>query len=437
MRLISLHKLLNLVDVKPSDSLINSKVSNISFDSKDSKNGTLFLGLPGTKVDGGIFWKDAIRNGAVAAIISEEAAKITGEINHKKVLVLKPPLDYLFGQIISEFWERPSKKLKLIGVTGTNGKTTVTFLLEYLSLQFGNKTALFGTLFNRWNGYEEISSHTTDFADKLQPKLSAAIKEGIKYVIMEVSSHSIAQKRISGCEFDFAIFTNLSQDHLDYHKDMDSYFKTKMELFKAPYLIKKDSYAIINIDDKWGFRLLEKLNSKSLLLSAEDKNISKKNQFFYAKNKKLTTDGSYFLFCTPTEEVQFFVPLVGEFNLMNSLQAILVFYKLGYNLREIAEIIKNFPGVPGRMEKIKLSESYNSNKLPEVIVDYAHTPDGLNKVLESIKNFSKGRIFTVFGCGGDRDVKKRPIMGSIAEKLSDYIFITSDNPRTENPKKII
>jgi len=433
---ITLHKLLDLVNIQPTALLLNPLINNISFNSKEVTKGTLFLGLPGSRSDGGIYWKDAINNGAEAAIISNQAAKISKELDHKKVLVLDKRLDYLFGQLISEFWNRPSRKLKLIGVTGTNGKTTVSFLLEYLSIKLGNRTALFGTLFNRWEGYLEKSSHTTDFADKLQPKLSAALEAGVEVVIMEVSSHSISQKRISGCEFDAAVFTNLSQDHLDYHSDMENYFQTKMELFKSPYLIKKGSYSVINADDKWGIKLLDNLNSNPLKISIKNRNF-KKDNFFYTTNIHFNEKGSYFVLHTPSDSVEFFIPLIGEFNIMNSLQAILVFYKLGYSLNKISEIIKNFPGVPGRMEKIKINSSHTEDELPQVIIDYAHTPDGLKNVLEAIRQFSKGKLITVFGCGGDRDSNKRPKMGSIAENLSDYIFITSDNPRTENPIKII
>ena len=301
---ITLHKLLDLVNIQPTALLLNPLINNISFNSKEVTKGTLFLGLPGSSSDGGIYWKDAINNGAEAAIISNQAAKISKELDHKKVLVLDKRLDYLFGQLISEFWNRPSRKLKLIGVTGTNGKTTVSFLLEYLSIKLGNRTALFGTLFNRWEGYLEKSSHTTNFADKLQPKLSAALEAGVEVVIMEVSSHSISQKRISGCEFDAAVFTNLSQDHLDYHSDMENYFQTKMELFKSPYLIKKGSYSVINADDKWGIKLLDNLNSNPLKISIKNRNF-KKDNFFYATNIHFNENGSFFVLHTPLIQLNF------------------------------------------------------------------------------------------------------------------------------------
>jgi len=209
-----------------------------------------------------------------------------------------------------------------------------------------------------------------------------------------------------------------------------------MELFKSPYLIKKGSYSVINADDKWGLKLLDNLDSNLLKISIKNCNLEKDN-FFYATDINFNRNGSYFVLHTPSNAVEFFIPLMGEFNIMNSLQAILVFYKLGYSLNEISEEIRNFPGVPGRMEKININSSHPEDKLPQVIIDYAHTPDGLKNVLQIIRQFSKGKLITVFGCGGDRDSTKRPKMGSIAENFSDFIFITSDNPRTENPIKII
>tara|TARA_Y100001978_G_scaffold98680_1_gene88362 strand:- start:703 stop:2238 length:1536 start_codon:yes stop_codon:yes gene_type:complete len=437
--MVTLHKLLKKVKVIPPLSLVDPEIKKISFNSKNVEKGSLFLGLPGMNIDGGIFWQDAIKNGAEAAIISGNVEKKIGKINNKKVLVLQEPLDYIYGQIISEFYGRPSRKLKLIGVTGTNGKTTIAFLLEYLLKRLGRKVALFGTLFNRWPGFSESSSLTTDFADKLQPKLQKALKAEAEFAIMEVSSHAIAQKRISGCEFVATIFSNLSQDHLDYHKNMQKYFETKMELFKSPYLSKDKYFSVINADNYWGLKLFNELQSSSYLISVNDNNNELKSKnYFYVTKKKLTMDGSFCLLHTPTEEVELFIPLVGEFNLMNSLQVIVTLYKLGFNLKDICYEINDFPGVPGRMEKIKIAKRNSQNVLPEVFIDYAHTPDGLKNVLQSLRTFSGGkRIVTVFGCGGDRDNEKRAIMGNIAEKLSDFVLITSDNPRTENPHKII
>jgi len=437
MRSIKLHQLLSSVGIIFSNDLVNPDINDISFNSKEVAKGTLFLGMPGLNVDGGKYCFEAIKNGAAAAIIGTAAKNYLGSIDPKKVMVLEDNLDYIFGQIAAEFWNRPSRKLKLIGVTGTNGKTTITFLLEYLLRKLGKKTALFGTLFNRWPGFSEESSYTTDCADQLQKKLNAAFEANSEFAILEVSSHSIAQNRISGCEFNAAIFTNLSQDHLDYHSNMESYFQTKRRLFFPPYLSEKNGTAVLNFDDLWISKLSSHLKKRSSLVSTKKiKSECKKEDIFYVTEKKFTENGCSCIFHTPKEKINLFVPLVGEFNLMNALQAITILYKLNFSLKDISRSIKSFPGAPGRMEKINFNNDVSA-LLPTVIVDYAHTPDGLKKVLHSIKKLCGGKLITVFGCGGDRDTGKRPLMGAIAEQFSDYVFITSDNPRSEDPEKII
>ena len=438
MRSIKLHKLLDLVGITSSIELLDQEINNISFNSKEVQKGTLFLGMTGLNVDGGKYCIDAIENGAEAAIIGSAAKQYIGSFDRERVLVLDDNLDYIFGQIVAEFWNRPSRKLKLIGVTGTNGKTTITFLLEYLLKKSGKKTALFGTLFNRWSGFSEVASHTTDFADKLQRKLNAAVEAESEFAILEVSSHSIAQNRISGCEFEAAIFTNLTQDHLDYHSDMESYFQTKRKLFFPPYLTEKKGISVLNIDDHWISKLSFDLEKRSSLVSTKiDKSEFKNDDFFYVTDKKFTASGSTCIFHTPKEKIKLFVPLVGEFNLMNAIQAITILYKLNFSLKELSKSIQSFPGAPGRMEKIEIDNNDVSGPLPTVIIDYAHTPDGLKKVLQSIKRLCEGKLITVFGCGGDRDRSKRPLMGSIAEQFSDHLYITSDNPRSEEPQNIV
>ena len=438
MRSVKLHKLLSLVGIFPTTELINPEINDISFNSKEVVKGTLFLGMPGLNVDGGKYCLEAIENGAEAAIIGSAAKNCVESIDPKRVMILEANLAYIFGQIVAEFWNRPSRKLSLIGVTGTNGKTTITFLLEYLLRKSGKKAALFGTLFNRWPGFSEVSSHTTDFADKLQKKLNAAVEADSEFAILEVSSHAIAQNRISGCEFNAAIFTNLSQDHLDYHSDMESYFKTKRRLFFPPYLSEKNGTAVLNCDDLWISKLPTHLKKRSSLVSTKKiKSEFKNEELFYVTDKHFTGNGSSCIFHTPEEKINLFVPLVGEFNLMNAIQAITILYKLNFSLKDLSRSIKSFPGTPGRMEKIEIDNNLPQTLLPTVIIDYAHTPDGLKKVLQSIRNLCKGKLITVFGCGGDRDKGKRPLMGSIAEEFSDLIFITSDNPRSEEPQKIV
>ena len=438
MRSIKLHQLLSSVGIVPSIDLDNPEINDISFNSKEVGEGTLFLGMPGLNVDGGKYCIEAIENGAEVAIIGSAAKNNVGSIDTKRVMVLDDNLDYIFGQIVAEFWNRPSRKLTLIGVTGTNGKTTITFLLEYLLRKSGKKAALFGTLFNRWPGFSEVSSHTTDFADKLQKKLNAAVEADSEFAILEVSSHSIAQNRISGCEFDAAVFTNLSQDHLDYHSDMESYFQTKRRLFFPPYLSENKGIAVLNCDDVWICKLSSELQKRSSLVSTKKIKSKYRNEdFFYVTDKKFTGNGSSCIFHTSEEKINLFVPLVGEFNLMNAIQAIIILYKLNFSLKDLSRSIKSFPGAPGRMEKIEVDNNQPKTFLPTVIIDYAHTPDGLKNVLQSIRSLCQGKLITVFGCGGDRDKGKRPLMGSIAEEFSDLIFITSDNPRSEEPQKIV
>ncbi len=438
MKSIKLHKLLDLVGIIPSLDLIDHEINNISFNSKEVQKGTLFLGMPGLHVDGGKYCVEAIENGAEAAIIGPSAKQKIGSIDRERILVIDDKLDFVFGQIVAEFWNRPSRKLKLIGVTGTNGKTTITFLLEYLLKKLGKKTALFGTLFNRWCGFSEVASHTTDFADKLQKKLNAAVEAESEFAILEVSSHSIAQNRISGCEFEAAIFTNLTQDHLDYHSNMESYFQTKLKLFFPPYLKEKHGISVLNYDDPWISKLSSNLEKRSSLVSTKITDSEFENDdFFFVSDKKFSENGSTCIFHAPKEKIKLFVPLVGEFNLMNAIQAITILYKLNFSLKDLSKVIQSFPGTPGRMEKIEIDNDNVSRSLPTVIIDYAHTPDGLKKVLQSIKKLCRGKLITVFGCGGDRDSGKRPLMGSIAEEFSDHVFITSDNPRSEEPQKIV
>ena len=219
---------------------------------------------------------------------------------------------------------------------------------------------------------------------------------------------------------------------------MESYFQTKRKLFFPPYLKEKDGICVLNHDDHWISKLSSDLEKRSLLVSTKITESEFENDdFFFVTDKKFTESGSTCIFHTPREKIQLFVPLVGEFNLMNAIQAITILYKLNFSLKDLSKLIQSFPGAPGRMEKIQIDNNDVSRSLPTVIVDYAHTPDGLKKVLQSIKKLCEGKLITVFGCGGDRDRSKRPLMGSIAEELSDQLFITSDNPRSEEPQKIV
>ncbi|MEG3882003.1 UDP-N-acetylmuramoyl-L-alanyl-D-glutamate--2,6-diaminopimelate ligase, partial [Microcoleus sp. herbarium7] len=330
------------------------------------------------------------------------------------------------AQIATAFYGNPASKLKLVGVTGTNGKTTTTHLIEFLLNQMQLPTAIFGTLYTRWPGYEKTALYTTPFAVELQKELAEAVAAGCKYAVMEVSSHALAQQRVLGCGFEVAVFTNLTQDHLDFHADMEDYFKAKALLFSSDYL---KSRAVVNIDDACGMRIVETLNSEQVWsYSTTDKTAD-----LYAFDLQYQPNGVKGMLHTPQGETAFDLPLVGQFNLSNMLAAVGAALELGLDLSAIADKLSQFSGVPGRMERVQISADQDIS----VIVDYAHTPDSLENLLKASRPFISGEMICVFGCGGDRDRTKRPIMGKIVAELADVAVVTSDNPRTEVPDRIL
>ncbi len=427
-----LHSLLRKVGIEFSSSLKNLRVENISADSRLIKKGDLFVGLPGEKVDGGCFWREAMSAGAVASIISPQAAESVPPGHADAVIIVSDSLAYWMGELASVFWDQPSLKLNLIGVTGTNGKTTTTHLIEHLSLKCGVKSALFGTLYNRWPKHTQIAIHTTAFGDALQRDLAQAVTSGAHLGVMEVSSHALDQQRVAGCHFSGAVFTNLTHDHLDYHHSLDAYFEAKAKLFKFPYLNKHETRIVVNIDGTWGYKLSEHLKGRCWRASLDQNLIKSLHPELFLTDVKITSSGSTGVFHSPVGTGKFSSPLIGRFNLMNLLEAVGILLLHDQPLKALLSSIKSFPGVPGRMERINIQ-----GNLPLVLVDYAHTPDGLKNALLALRTLSKGKLFCVFGCGGDRDRNKRSEMGLIASRLADVVIITSDNPRTEDPQRII
>jgi UDP-N-acetylmuramoyl-L-alanyl-D-glutamate--2,6-diaminopimelate ligase len=316
--------------------------------------------------------------------------------------------------------------LALIGVTGTNGKTTTTYLIEHLAVSSGRPSALFGTLVNRWPGHSVTAQHTTAFADLLQAQLAQAVEAGAQIGAMEVSSHALDQQRVAGCHFSGAVFTNLTQDHLDYHPSMQAYFEAKARLFAEPLLA---GGAVVNGDDPWGAQLVSRLGKACWRSSLEDPSAE-----LFIRDLQLGAGGVRGVLQTPAGEGAFHSPLVGRFNLMNLLQAVGALVQQGVPLAQLLEGLANFRGVPGRMERVVVGDGCGD---PAVLVDYAHTPDGLANALAACRPFTKGRLICVFGCGGDRDRSKRPQMGAIAAQLADRVVVTSDNPRTEDPLSIL
>ena len=398
------------------------EVKRVITDSRACQDGDLFIGMTGTQVDGGKFAPQAIAQGAIAAIISHEAyANLT--IKDKAIAV--DDVVVACSKLATAFYDYPAQKLKLVGVTGTNGKTTTTHLIEFL-LQTQYAAALFGTLYTRWAGYSKTASHTTPFAVDLQAQLAEAIAAGCDVGLMEVSSHALDQRRVLGCPFEVVVFTNLTQDHLDYHKDLESYFQAKALLFSDTYL---QGRAIINLDDPFGQRLVQSLTDKLVWTYS----ISNSQADFYTENLTYLPNGATGILHTPQGGITFNSPLVGRFNVENILAAIATALHLGLSLEEVISRLPQFKSVPGRVERVQVSDDQDVT----VVVDYAHTPDSLENLLKAMRPFTQRELICVFGCGGDRDRTKRPLMGGITARLADRVYVTSDNPRTEDPQRIL
>ncbi len=425
-----LHSLLHQVGLEVPAALSDTEVRRLSCDSRDLGPGTLFVGLPGTRVDGGRFWRQALAGGAVAAVIGPDAAAAEPPKADDPVLVVAEPVARWAGLLAAACWGQPSQRLTLIGVTGTNGKTTTTYLIEHLAAACSGPAALFGTLVNRWPGHSVTAQHTTGFADLLQMQLAQAADSGVGIAAMEVSSHALHQQRVAGCHFAGAVFTNLTQDHLDYHPSMEAYFEAKALLFAEPLLAAGGrARTVVNSDDPWGALLAQRLGPACWRSSLEDAAAE-----LFVDELTMDSGGVSGRLRTPLGEGRFRSPLLGRFNLMNLLQAVGALQQQGLPLAPLLEGLASFRGVPGRMEQVLAAGGGGG---PAVLVDYAHTPDGLDNALQASRPFTSGRLICVFGCGGDRDRSKRPQMGAIAARLADRVVVTSDNPRTEDPQRIL
>jgi UDP-N-acetylmuramoyl-L-alanyl-D-glutamate--2,6-diaminopimelate ligase len=403
---------------------LEAEVTGLSTNSWACKPGDLFLGMPGTRVDGGSFWSSALEAGAMAALVSTQVERPAS----KEALVIPvTDMSEACAAIATAFFDHPTRKLKLVGITGTNGKTTTSHLVEFLLDKTQHSTALLGTLYARWPGYEETATHTTPFAVDLQQTLAKAVEAGCQYGVMEVSSHALDQKRVLGCEFDVAVFTNLTQDHLDYHKTLESYFEAKALLFTPTYL--STGKAIINADDAYGLELVAMLPRERVwTYSTQSESADLRTSAL-----QYGVSGVSGQLHTPAGSTSFQLPLVGQFNVANFLAAVGAGLALGLELEPIVQTLATFTGVPGRMQQIVVKPDQDIS----VVVDYAHTPDSLENMLKAARPFVQGKVICVFGCGGDRDRTKRPKMGAIAAQLADLAVVTSDNPRTEDPQKIL
>jgi UDP-N-acetylmuramoyl-L-alanyl-D-glutamate--2,6-diaminopimelate ligase len=421
--LTAAHSDLSLIGALPIHPALETEVSHLATNSFACKPGSLFIGMPGTRVDGGSFWPSAIAAGAIAAVVSDQV-QLPASATEALVLPMAN-VSRACGGIAAAFYHHPSQRLPLVGVTGTNGKTTTTHLIEFL-LNQQHSSVLLGTLYTRWPGFQETATHTTPFAVDLQKQLDRAISAGCDWGVMEVSSHALSQGRVWGCGFSVGVFTNLTQDHLDFHKDMEDYFAAKALLFSDPYL---QGRAILNQDDPYGQRLIQQLGrDRCWTYSIDDPSAD-----LWTEHLIYQPHGVKGTLHSPAGTAEFSSPLVGQFNVANLLAAVGACLHLGLDLAEMTAALPHFSGVPGRMQQVQITPRQDIT----VLVDYAHTPDSLENMLRAARPFIPGQMICVFGCGGDRDRTKRPQMGAIAARLADRVVVTSDNPRTENPQGIL
>lgn len=414
MKLKDLFEGIEIISVEGS---LDTEISGIAYDSRKAAGDSLFICISGFVQDGHKYASDALAKGAAALLVEKDVeAKGATVIKVKNTREMMPLL-------AARFYGRPTEHLRLVGLTGTNGKTTITYFIKSVLDEAQKKTGLLGTISTKIGDKEFMSSRTTPESLDLQKLFCEMVRMEIDYAVMEVSSHSLELGRVDGCKFHIGVFTNLTQDHMDFHKTIENYRNAKKKLF-----YKTTGANIINIDDEHGRIIAKEISSLETRLLTYG--IDNKADIM-AKDIHIDAKGVRFTMVTPDYEIQLENRIPGKFSVYNSLAAAAVAYVEGIDGEIIRRGLANAAVVPGRSEVVNIDKPYT------VIVDYAHSPDGLENILNAVREYAKGRIITLFGCGGDRDKEKRPMMGEIAGRLSDYCIVTSDNPRTEDPGEII
>lgn len=399
-------------DIQIQGQVPDIEIGKIAYDSRKVETGDVFVCIKGYQTDGHKYADSAVKNGAAVIVACDE-------VSADVPVIYTPDTRLALALMSKAYYNNPLGNIGLIGITGTNGKTTVTYLVKAILESVGKKVGLIGTNQNMIGDKVLPAERTTPESNELYKIFADMRDEGADYVVMEVSSHALDLHRVGGCEFLTTVFTNLTQDHLDFHGSMENYFMAKSKLFSMC------KNAVINIDDKYGERLAGMCGANVITyavdrvgnVSAHDIEISAKGIIYQAESE----DGKF--------DIQLSIP--GKFSVYNSLAAICAAKSMGIDIKKSAEALKTACGVKGRAEIVPTNTEYT------VIIDYAHTPDGLENIISTVNEFKTARVITLFGCGGDRDRTKRPIMGKTAGLLSDFLIVTSDNPRTEDPSAII
>lgn len=394
-------------------------INNICYDNRMVSKDDIFVCIKGFSTDGHKFVDGAIKNGATTIIVQDDVI-----VDYEVTLIKVDDTRKALALISSNYYNNPSSKINIIGVTGTNGKTTTAFMIKSILEEAGHKVGLIGTIANYIGDKVIKTERTTPESLELQKLFSEMVIEGVEYCVMEVSSHSLELDRVYGVEFKCGIFTNLTRDHLDFHKTFENYYNAKFKLFE------RSKVKIINMDDEYGVRVkkdLVDLNSKDVLTISTNKSSD-----FLALEIKSHEKGSEFKIAIDGLNEEFYVDIPGLYNVYNAMGAIISCYKLGIPMNNIKAGISEVV-VPGRCERV----AKELNLPYEIIIDYAHSPDGLENIINTVRACTSKKVITVFGCGGDRDKVKRPMMGKIATELSDSVIVTSDNPRSEEPMSII
>ncbi|EOV9526807.1 UDP-N-acetylmuramoyl-L-alanyl-D-glutamate--2,6-diaminopimelate ligase [Bacillus cytotoxicus] len=418
---MKLHTLVSCLHDFPVVPKENPEITSIEADSRKVTNGSLFVCMKGYTVDSHDFAEQAAAQGA-AAIVAERPIDVD-----VPVVLVKDTFRSL-AVLADYFYEQPTHKLHLIGITGTNGKTTTSHIIDEIMRAHGHKTGLIGTI-NMKIGDETFAvKNTTPDALTLQQAFHRMVEENVNSAVMEVSSHALDRGRVHGCDYDVAVFTNLTQDHLDYHKTMEEYKYAKGLLFAQlgnSYHHNREKYAVLNNDDAATEAYIRSTAATVVTYGIDT------HSDVMAKDIVMTSGGTTFTLVTPHESKKITMKLIGKFNVYNALAATAAGLVSGVSLQTIIDVLEHLTGVAGRFEVVDGGQDYT------VIVDYAHTPDSLENVLTTAKQFAKGNVYCIVGCGGDRDRTKRPIMAGVATEYATHAILTSDNPRSEDPQAIL